>query len=76
MTLQSATTETTTPRQAPRGLAEQRLARKLDLWRIRGQAAQIARQPRQPPCLPRSTDPLIREHVIAAWFAGYDGRHR
>jgi hypothetical protein len=65
--------EPTTPRQDPQRLAEQRLARKLDLWSIRGRAARIARMPRQPPPLPRSTAPEIRELVITAWLIGYDG---
>ncbi len=66
--------ERTAPRKPPCGLAQRRIERKLDLWRLRGQAARLARQQRLPPPLPRSTAPEQREAVIAAWLAGYDGR--
>lgn len=67
-------TEPTPRRQDPQRLAELRLVRKLDLWRIRGDAARRARQPRQAPNPPRSSVPEHRDSVIAAWLAGYDGR--
>lgn len=52
--------------------AEKRLADRLDKWRIRGQAARTARQPRLAPALPRSIDAEIRAQIEAAWFEGYD----
>jgi hypothetical protein len=66
-------TETTPRRSDPQRLAERNLARKLDLWSIRGRAARMAGQPRHSPPLPRSTEPEIRELVTTAWFIGYDG---
>ncbi|QDW39033.1 hypothetical protein FFI89_018890 [Bradyrhizobium sp. KBS0727] len=61
--------------QPPRGAAERGRAHRLDLWRLRGQAARAAHQPRQVPPAPRSTDPELRDEIEAAWLAGYDGRN-
>ena len=55
-------------------IADKRLEYRLDLWRLRGQAARQARQPRRMPHQPASTTAEIRDLVAEAWLAGYDGR--
>lgn len=57
----------------PQGLADKRLADRLERWRIRGAAARIARDPRQPPPQPRSIAAELAAQIAGAWLEGFDG---